>query len=148
MRKFVLTAFAFLLVSSVFATSNNPNAHTWHTISVANGSWLATLSMISQPQWGHFVEADDVTEITTPFLVNSENSHKFGWTYTGPGKDFDIAYTVSLVQQKNSPNFSSKACVFVVTATQPRHPDITVIPKNGALCSWVDTGIGEDYHAE
>lgn len=103
--------------------------------------------MISETQWGHFVDANDTTWISG-FNVTPNNPYKFGWVYTGPSKDFDIAYVVNMVQQGNIPGYTSKACIFVVTAIAPAHPDVSTIPKNGAKCSWVDTGIGEDYYAE
>jgi hypothetical protein len=51
--------------------------------------------------------------------------------------------------QKTITAFSSKTCVFVVTAQGPADPDVRYFSYHGAVCGTTTVpGVGEDFYAE
>lgn len=116
------------------------HVHTWHNVSSQEGTWNATLAAIHEKS--SFVAADG-TAINT-FAINPTHAFKYGFSFDAED-DFDVAYTLTLIQ-KNTTRFTSKACVFVITAKGPANPDIHALSYNGATCSsFVVHGVGEDF---
>lgn len=121
--------------SSVFA---KPTVHTWHQVTALSGNWRTTISMISETDKGYFEDING-NPIST-FNVNAENPQRFGFGVY-EGADFDIAYTVT-VTEISAAKFISPTCVFVVTASAPATPDITINRYNNASCD-VGHALGE-----
>lgn len=135
----IVLSLAFVCMSG-FASSI---PHTWHTVSTTNGTWNAKLQMINQN--GSFVNRDGAS--ISEFTIHPAQSYDYGFVLD-PHNDFDVAYTLTLVQQSrpNSPNFSSKACVYVITAASPANPDVRPSSYHGADCKWnVVHGVGENF---
>lgn len=121
-------------------TATPPKPHTWHTVSTNKGVWDGRLQIINEN--GSFVSRDG-SPMTT-FTISPNQPQDFGFLFT-PDADFDIAYTLTLTE-RDSKNFSSKACVYVITAAGPANPDIRPSSYNGAKCDWqVVHGKGEDF---
>lgn len=117
--------------------------HTWHNVSSTNGTWQASLQMINQD--GYFVGRDTIS--ASNFTISQNKSFDYGFGFN-VGADFDIAYSLTLVQQRpqTARQFTSKACVYVITASGPARPDVRVSSFNGAKCDWkVQDGVGEDF---
>jgi|GEM_PF-1779430 hypothetical protein len=122
--------------------------HTWHNINAENGEWVAKLQMLNEK--GIFVLPDGTS--VSEFKVSTGSPKRYGFEFD-PNDDFDVAYTLTLVQQNenagnqsNSTMFKSKACVYVITADGPAKPDIRVSSFNGAACDWKTVpGVGEDF---
>ncbi len=120
-----------------------PKPHTWHSVRTLEGRWAARLQMINEG--GSFVARDG--QALTGFMISPDHSQEYGFIFDA-GDDFDVAYTLTLTETKNTtmPQFVSKACVYVVTAKGPAQPDIRVSSFNGAKCDWnVVDGVGEDF---
>lgn len=129
------------MLSFNILAKNSP--HTWHTVSAHNGSWYGRLQMINQG--GLFVGRDNAQLVT--FTISPNKTQDFGFIFD-QNANFDVAYTLTLTQEKskNLMMFASKACVFVITASGPAKPDIRVSSFNGAQCAWkIIDGIGEDF---
>lgn len=125
------------------AMANNKGPHTWHTVSSSNGTWVARLQMLNEG--GSFVMRDGSSADT--FTINPNQSQEYGFTFDGDD-DFDVAYSLTLTLRNTEklPQFTSKACVFVITAKGPAQPDIKTIQYNGAQCSYtIIPGRGEDF---
>jgi hypothetical protein len=138
MNKILLTLILFFVTS--IALANNP-IHSWHNVTSQNGQWHATLKGINE--LSNFVAADGITPVST-FSVNPQSSFKYGFSFD-PKDDFNVAYTLTLTQESVE-SFSSKTCVFIITANGPANPDIRPISYNGAKCEYtVVQGVGEDY---
>ncbi len=138
MKKILLTP--ILLLASSIAMANSP-IHSWHNVTSQNGQWHATLKGINE--LSIFVAADGITPIST-FSVNPQCPAKYGFGFD-PSDDFNVAYTLTLTQDSVA-TFSSKACVFIITANGPANPDIRPISYNGAKCEYtIVQGVGEDY---
>lgn len=131
----------FLSASAAFAGTGD--AHTWHNVYSKNGTWKGTLQTINED--ASFV-AEDGSPISS-FTVSEASPQKFGFIY-GEDSDFDVAYTLTLTQNQLE-LFTSKTCVFVITAKGPAQPDIRTEPYNGATCQWtLVPGVGEDFYVE
>lgn len=132
-----------LLLTVITGTTTIANAHpihTWHTVSATHGSWQGKLYMINEN--GHFAnrEGNQIKD----FTVQKDQSFDYGFSFE-KGADFDIAYTLTLVE-KTSAAFVSKACVYVITAEGPAKPDIRISSFNGAKCDYkIVPGRGEDF---
>jgi hypothetical protein len=138
-------ALSSLVIASLLSVNAlaKPAPHTWHTVSTSDGAWHARLQMINEG--GSFV-ARDGSALTT-FAINPNLSQDFGFIFDADA-DFNVAYTLTLVQDepKNAKSFSSKACVYVITASGPAKPDIRASSFNGAKCeSKIVHGVGEDF---
>lgn len=117
------------------------NIHTWHTITAQNGTWNGTLSSINEESKFETADGSPIHN----FTVDADHPIRYGFGFDH-GADFNIAYTLTLTQQ-DTQRFSSKACVFVITARGPANPDIRVEEFNGAKCSWVVVPhVGEDFN--
>lgn len=135
--KKITTLFTSLLLSTAAFAGH---VHTWHNVVSQEGTWEATLATINQK--ASFVTSDG--SALTTFTINPGHSIKYGFSFD-PQDDFDVAYTLTLTK-KDTLNFVSKTCVFVVTAKGPANPDIHAINYNGANCaSTVVHGVGEDF---
>jgi len=133
---------AMIFGANAMAESHS-KPHTWHTVRALDGQWVAKLQMLNES--GSFVTREDTA--LTAFTLSPSHSQDYGFKFA-PGADFDIAYTLTLTQTNAAmtPQFVSKACVYVVTASGPAKPDIRVSSFNGAKCDWnVVAGIGEDF---
>lgn len=142
MKKIVITGLIFSMTATAMA--DQPQAHTWHNVNASNGVWHGQLQVINEK--GSFVGPDGMTPISE-FLISPDKPQKYGFDFD-LRDDFDVAYTVTLTQKAASSdtNFTSKTCVFVVTAKGPADPDIQVASYNGAACSWKKVpGVGEDF---
>lgn len=132
----------FSLVSFNALAQGSP--HTWHTVSANEGAWEARLQIINEG--GSFVGRDGLA--LTTFTVSPTQPQDFGFVLA-PEDDFNVAYTLTLTQKKPTfafLHFSSKACVYVVTANGPAQPDIRATSFHGANCeSKVMKGIGENF---
>src|SRR5579862_4964560 len=130
--------------------ASKQEVHTWHNINATSGEWVAKFQMINEK--GTFVATDGspISELT----VTAGNPKIYGFSFD-PSDDFNVAYTSTLIQQKdksakmiNATMFQSKACVFVITAVGPAQPDVRVSNFNGATCTWMTVpGVGEDFFA-
>lgn len=134
-----------ILIFSLFSsiTMANEQPHTWHTVQSQNGRWHAQLQMINQK--GSFVSRDG-SPINT-FTIDLNKPQDYGFVLD-PDNDFDVAYTLTLVKEESekTKQFSSKTCVYVITASSPAQPDIRPSSFNGAKCEWIiNHGIGEDF---
>lgn len=117
--------------------------HTWHTVNATQGTWLASLKMINEE--GHFVNLTG--DKVDTFQVSAEKPFHYGFVL-GEGNDFNVAYTLTMTQESLNarPQFSSKTCLFLITASGPAKADIRPIGYNGAVCSWKNVpGVGEDF---
>ncbi|VVC76515.1 hypothetical protein AQUSIP_18280 [Aquicella siphonis] len=116
--------------------------HTWHTVTSDEGVWDARLQMINQD--GGF-EARDGSALSA-FTISPGKPQEYGFSFA-KNADFDVAYTLTLTQRSSDRmHFSSKACVYVVTASGPARPDIRASSFNGAICEWKTVpGVGEDF---
>lgn len=138
------TFLSLLLSVSLSNTLASPTPHTWHQVSSQNGTWQATLKMINEN--GSFVSRDGLP--LTTFTVSPNQAKEYGFVLN-KGDDFDVAYTLTLTQNDSKNSFSSKACVFVITAAGPAQPDIRSESFHGAACGWrVVPGVGEDFTVE
>lgn len=134
---------AGLLFTCSIATAGPGTVHTWHTVSASDGTWNAKLQMINQG--GFFVAPGGIA--INDFSIAPTHSQDYGFGYL-PGSDFDIAYTLTLVQEKSNSltRFTSKACVFVITAFAPAKPDVRISSFNGAKCETKFVqGRGQDF---
>ncbi|OGT46607.1 MAG: hypothetical protein A3E83_07335 [Gammaproteobacteria bacterium RIFCSPHIGHO2_12_FULL_41_20] len=125
---------------------NTCDTHTWHTIISNEGNWKATLQVINQMEHAWFT--DQSCSRIHSLGVSPMNLAQFGFGFDSQA-DFDVAYTLTLVQDKNpaTSHFTSKACVFVITAKGPANPDVAVNSYHGAKCDWkVVKGKGEDFY--
>lgn len=130
---------ACLSTSTVLAES--PTPHTWHTVATAAGQWVGKLQMLNQG--GHFITHDGGK--VNKFEISPEQALDYGFIYDR-GDDFDVAYTLTLVEKSERPAFQSKACVYVITAAGPANPDVRVSSFNGARCDYkVVKGRGENF---
>lgn len=133
-----------IVAGSAVLTGNAMSApHTWHTVRALKGTWVAKLQMLNEG--GSFVARDN-TRLNT-FTVSPEHEQDYGFQFD-TGDDFDVAYTLTLTEKSPAamPQFTSKVCVYVVTAKGPAQPDIRIETFNGAKCDWnVVRGIGEDF---
>jgi len=133
-----------MLVMLGFLTANvmaGNTPHTWHTVSSNSGTWDAKLQMINEG--GSFVTRDGSS--LSSFTIGPGYSQDYGFIYD-PGSDFNIAYTLTLTEQGTSPQFTSKACVYVITANGPAQPDIRPSSYQGAECNWlIVPGVGENF---
>ena len=149
--KLSIALFTTFLSMSTLATANTFDrpcgAHTWHTIYTNQEGWKGTLQMINQVDHAWFMKPD-CSKLNTFSMNATQQTQKFGFAFDEQA-DFDVAYTLTLVQNNDAPSFTSKACVFIVTAKGPAQPDVTVKAYNGAKCDWkVVHGVGEDFYAE
>lgn len=139
MKLFVLTAITLFNVNVIAKTA----PHTWNVVTSNDGVWEAKLQMLNEN--GYFVSRDG--KDMSHFIVNTNQKQEFGFGFNSDA-DFDIAYTLTLLQKSTtaSPQFSSKACVYVITASGPAKPDVRIMNYNGASCEWqVVAGVGESY---
>lgn len=129
-KQFKLIVFATVLLTSI-NTFANPPIHTWHNVTSLNGTWHARLQGINEQ--AYFYNADGTPR--SEFTVNQTTPERYGFGFP-EGTDFNIAYTLTLTQEdsNNVSRFSSKACVYVVTASGPGQPDIRASSFNGAKC--------------
>jgi hypothetical protein len=133
-----ITALVFCMITQ----ANAVDAHTWSTVYSNNGTWSGTLSSINEN--ATFVDTSGNPMNT--FTVNELTPVTYGFNF-GETDDFDVAYTLTLTQknpQTQHPQFTSKTCVFIVTATSPAHPDIQIVPYNGAQCT--STALGQKFY--
>jgi len=146
-----LTLTLACLSANAFAM-NNPigskpcNSHTWQHIYAIQRNWHVSMQIINEADYGFFV-GDDCKTINSA-EVDPSGAQQFGFNFK-PGADFDMAYVLTLTEKKAelTPQFTSKTCVFLVTATGPAQPDITVKSFNGAQCDWKSVpGMGEDFY--
>lgn len=110
------------------------NVHTWHLIKADNGVWDGTLSSINEH--ASFVTPKGMS--LNHFMLTSDSPVTYGFQFE-PGDDFNVAYTLTLTE-KSEVRFSSKACVFVVSALRPGVPDIRVLNYHGAKCEILRQG--------
>jgi len=146
LSKLMIGLTAIAISTGLSANSlNSCGIHTWHNVIANQGSWKVTLQIINQQEHAWFTDQNCVK--INSLTVSPTNTPKFGFGFDGQA-DFDVAYTLTMVQDKNSsiPQFNSKACVFIVTAKGPAKPDVVVSNYNGAKCDWkVVRGVGEDF---
>lgn len=135
---FLSTLICSLFSASAFASTD---VHTWHTIYSKNGSWQGTLAPINENPY--FVDQSGAPLST--FTITEQTPQVYGFGF-GPNDNFDVAYTLTLTQ--NNPTlFTSRTCVFVITAMGPAQPDIKVLKYNGANCMYaVVSGVGENFY--
>ena len=139
MKKIFISALSLFATTQLFATP----PHTWHAVNATQGQWNVSLRVINEPDHAWFVDLND--QKISGFKLSSTSPQKYGFAFDG-GADFDVAYTVTLVEQAGASNFTSKTCVYVVTAKGAATPDITPLSYNGANCQWrVNPGTGEDF---
>lgn len=138
-RKFL--SFLCLSLLSGSAVGALP-VHTWHTVSTSQGTWDARLQMINEA--GSFVERDGSS--IAQFAVTPNSPKEYGFVLS-PDNDFNVAYTLTLTERTSGKaQFFSKACVYVITASEPKRPDIRASSFNGATCEWkIVPGVGENY---
>jgi hypothetical protein len=136
---------AIIALSVCTATQANvSNVHTWTTVYSLNGTWSGTLSSINE----HATFVDANGQPMSQFTIDELTPVKYGFSF-GENDDFDVAYTLTMTQkntQQSNSLFSSKTCVFVVTAISPAHPDIQMIPYNGAQCT--SEALGGKFYVE
>lgn len=138
MHKILLSLVLVFISLSSFAGGK---AHTWHVISSTNGEWHGNLRMINEI--GSFVGEDGVSSIDS-FSVSTQKPLKYGFIFD-PSDDFDVTYTLTMTQD-DVKAFTSKACVYVITAKGPAMPDIRPVSYNGAKCDYNTVhGVGEDF---
>jgi len=136
---------ALLASMSILSINANADVHVWDTVHSEAGYWNGTLASINEN--ASFVDANG-SPMTT-FTLNPAAPVKYGFSF-GPNDDFDVAYTLTLTQQtlpQSDARFTSKTCVFVITAKGPGQPVIQVLTYNGAQCSYKVNGNGDDYYA-
>lgn len=115
--------------------------HTWHTIFAEESVWNGNLQALNQAS--QFV--DQKGSLFNHFTLDKNNPITFGAIFS-PEDDFDVAYTLTLIA-KTPVAFSSKACVFIVTALGPAQPDIKSISYHGARCEAIRVpGVGENFY--
>ncbi|CAM2755565.1 hypothetical protein [Legionella worsleiensis] len=137
--KKILVMLMVLLAGSVNALPYCSGIHTWHNVYAKNGQWKLTLQAINQE--ASF--ADSTCNSVKGALLDSESPFVYGFGFSQDA-DFDIAYTLTAVQQ--GPAFESRVCVFVISAKGPAQPDITALSYHGAECEWKKIpGVGEDF---
>ena len=120
--------------------SQTTPVHTWHTVSTTEGTWHAKLQNLNQESY--FVDRAGAS--INQFVIHPNRSQDYGFGFY-PGADFNIAYTLTIIEESTF-NFSSKACVYVITASAPATPDIRVNAFNGAKCDWkIIKGVGENF---
>jgi len=143
LRKIILSLSACIgMINIALASSQCDNVHVWDTVFSKNGTWTVTIQPLNEKS--SFVKPD--CSPISSFMIDSSTSQQYGFSFPS-GDDFDVAYTLTLVQQ-NTTQFSSKACVFIVTAKSPANPDIRTENFNDATCTWESVpGIGEHFYA-
>jgi len=124
------------LITIGFAISNafaDPSAHTWHTVTAKNSSYKASLHVINET--ANFIDANGNN--INSFEVSPEQPYKFGFQINRTN-DFNLAYSLTLTEKDNPrvKKFTSKACVFVVSANAPAKPDIRSFSYHGATCEY------------
>lgn len=114
--------------------------HTWHQVHSNQGRWQAKLQMLTQN--GEFYARD--CSVMRSFALGDAGPVEYGFAFA-PDADFDVSYTLTLTEDQGQ-GFTSKACVYVITAKGPAQPDIRVNAFNGAQCNYkVVPGVGEDF---
>ncbi|PHQ80863.1 MAG: hypothetical protein COB66_03730 [Coxiella sp. (in: Bacteria)] len=143
MKKILLVA-AALFTTSAFGDP----VHIMDHINTTDGNWSGRLTIISANEPAYFTDAqknnkgstyDFTTQATQPF------SYGFGII---PGKtDFNVAYSLTLTQKPaaDTPLFTAKTCVFLITATSPATPDIRTESFNNATCKAAPSNDGDTY---
>lgn len=119
-------------ILSAATMTNEATAYTWHTVRTSAGEWTANIGMINEA--GFFVNRKG--ERINSFLIDANHSYDFGFGFDD-NADFNIAYSLTVVQNEKVKQFTSKACVFIITATAPAKPDIKTMSYNGAKCDSV-----------
>lgn len=133
--------FSLMTTSAIAAVELTHKPHTWHTVNASDGIWDGRLQMINEE--GSFVDGEGAP--LTQFTVSPQKPQVFGFLLTA-NDDFNVAYTLTLVKRDKNPQFVSKACVYVITASAPAKPDVRPSAYNGAECNWkVVSGRGEDF---
>lgn len=142
-KKIIALSGLTMLALLSFNASAKTSPHTWHTVRSGDGIWEARLQMINE---GGFFESRDGSRLTT-FVISPDKSQDYGFSFD-PDADFNIAYTLTLTQKSTGKplRFSSKACVYVITAAGPANPDIRPVSFHGATCDFkIMRGVGEDF---
>jgi hypothetical protein len=144
MKKIILSILSLFCSTQIFAAP-----HTFHTIYSKNGNWTGSLRVIHEFDKAWFTEKDGITRIEKPFEITPTTTKQFGFDFASD-VTFNVAYTLVLTPTESfsqAPQFSNKACVFVITAPAPAVPDLKVISYGkDTQCSYVDTGHGEDFY--
>ena len=139
-------ACAGLLVGA-FASSALAAPHTYDTVTSTSGTWQ--VSMAPLYEGASFVNEQNQT--ITAFPLTAQQPMKYGFVLPASA-DFNIAYAITAVQQTSHDKKigiepGTKACVFIVTATSPKNPNVKVVSYNSAVCNWgVVPGKGENYY--
>lgn len=133
------------LLACISLSFNVFAAHTWHDVYASSGQWNARAAIISAYQGGYIVDADGRNQGQLfNFDVSDSNSATFGFGFDMDTSDFDVAFSLTLYENGN--NFTSKACIFTITAKGPAIPDITVNNYNGATCEVRKGARGRDFY--
>ncbi len=136
MKRLLISA----LLSLTASVADAQNVHTWHTIAANTGVWQARLQMINEG--GRFVSRSGIA--LNQFLVSPSHSVDYGFAFP-KGTDFDVSYSLTMTKEDKK-SFTSKACVFIITANKPADPDVRVESFHGAKCDWhVVKGVGENF---
>ncbi len=138
-NKLQLSALILMVVAGTNVYAGK--VHTWSTVSSLQGNWHAKLAMINED--GYFVDKSEA--LLSNFDVSPGNDFTYGFGL-GENVDFNLAYSLTLTAAK-SPHlgFTSKACVFIVTAPSPAKPDVHMVSYNGAVCGWTAGGHGVSF---
>lgn len=129
-----------ILVSLWLAATNiYADIHTWHEITTQSSSkWHGRLTMLSANQGGYFSDNNGTTRGGVyDFSLSAITPIRYGFGFTPQNTDFNVAYSLSIYESdtKLSRHFSSKACVYVITAASPAKPDLRISEFNGAKCT-------------
>jgi len=134
-----------LLFACLILSFNAMAAHTWHDVHATSGHWNARAAIISAYQGGYLVDADGRNQGQLfNFDVSDSQGATFGFGFDMDTSDFDVAFSLTLYEAGN--NFTSKACVFTITAKGPGIPDVVVNDYNGASCEVRKGPRGRDFY--
>ncbi|CAE7431716.1 ANKRD17, partial [Symbiodinium sp. CCMP2456] len=87
-------------IRSLCAAPHCPGVHTWHTVTAMRGIWKAELSGINEGSAAEFY-SHNCSSLST-FEIEPAANTSFGFEF-GPGADFDIAYTLTVVRSSAEP---------------------------------------------
>ena len=143
-KKTLLLGMCLYLPALTHALTADP-AHTLHKVVATKANWKGRLVIATPYENAYFVtDAQDRGQVYD-FHLSSNQPLNYGFAFR-PGTDFNVSYTVTLVQDAAEANFVNKACVFNVSAKGPANPDIRVQAFNGAECNFkVVEGVGENF---
>lgn len=139
-----------LFISSLLASSirneqldHKCGAHTWSAVGAYDNIWKGQLAPIFEDSW--FVD-ENCTKFNT-FDISQWGLVTFGFKF-GNDVNFNMAYTLTLVEDTGMREMVTKACIYIITATSPAHPDIRIESYNNATCGHIQRSDGSFFYVE